>query len=541
MVKLTVQRTIFFLCLWMLLHLFLRTQILIDPGSLWHVRVGEQIQKHGFYFSEPFTWYYANNEWIPQQWLAEYLFAIGQHLGGYELLVQIVFVAFAWLGSGLFVQYRNSGMNPLLAGMIVLFEMAAISFHVFLRPHLLSILFFGILIYWLDRQDRLGFRWFSWLKLSFLVIFWLNCHGGVLGGLVTIDLMVVFWIFRYLLSSKNEEQNEPASVKSNSFYFSSKNILQHLLLLGFLHSLVLLNPYGIRLASAWWKIVGSTDITEYIVEHQPLDFTKSGGVSLVFFAVFYIFILLGVPRSQWRAISFIPIIWFILTLKSIRHGPLFCAAAAVCLIDLIPLSRWYHWLKRHGDYLITDPLQNSISNSCHVKKTRWLVPIPIIAFLIIALTIVCQRNGIACPFLGKDWVQINSEVLPVDFIPTIQEYAQSRPKDFPIFNDPNLGGFLIYFAPTLKIYMDDRIELCEDKGLKEYLDIMKEPEKLELFWQKIENTPGAKLDRIFLFCKNPIRKYLDAHPEKYPILKETELAVLYERRINQKINRGPTE
>ena len=41
-----------------------------------------------------------------------------------------------------------------------------------------------------------------------------------------------------------------------------------------------------------------------------------------------------------------------------------------------------------------------------------------------------------------------------------------------IFNDANLGGYLIYHAPKAKIFMDDRCELYGDDWIKHYSDTL---------------------------------------------------------------------
>ena len=57
-----------FLGFWLAIMLFLRSQPFNDPGALWHVRVGDWIFEHGtFPHTDPFTWAYAGQHWIPQQ------------------------------------------------------------------------------------------------------------------------------------------------------------------------------------------------------------------------------------------------------------------------------------------------------------------------------------------------------------------------------------------------------------------------------------------------------------------------------------------
>ena len=52
-------------------------------------------------------------------------------------------------------------------------------------------------------------------------------------------------------------------------------------------------------------------------------------------------------------------------------------------------------------------------------------------------------------------------------------------------NDANLGGFVIYHAPKLKIFMDDRFELCGDAWLMNYVETIRDhPERFEDWYQE---------------------------------------------------------
>jgi hypothetical protein len=64
------------------------------------------------------------------------------------------------------------------------------------------------------------------------------------------------------------------------------------------------------------------------------------------------------------------------------------------------------------------------------------------------------------------------------------EAVQSVPPGSRIYNDPNLGGFLIWHAPNRKIFMDDRFELCGDAWLDDYVRVVNdEPQRFD-DWQK---------------------------------------------------------
>jgi len=62
--------------------------------------------------------------------------------------------------------------------------------------------------------------------------------------------------------------------------------------------------------------------------------------------------------------------------------------------------------------------------------------------------------------------------IPADLADEMRAYAASVPPGTRIFNDANLGGFLIYHTPTLKIFMDDRCELYGDDQIAYYSETL---------------------------------------------------------------------
>src|SRR5207248_348962 len=74
---------------------------------------------------------------------------------------------------------------------------------------------------------------------------------------------------------------------------------------------------------------------------------------------------------------------------------------------------------------------------------------------------------------------------PIRLLPELRAYAGTRPPGTPIFNDMLFGGFLIYFTPDLKVFVDDRCELYGDRWLGEYADAYyHHPERIERWAQE---------------------------------------------------------
>jgi hypothetical protein len=207
-------------------------------------------------------------------------------------------------------------------------------------------------------------------------------------------------------------------------------------------------------------------------------------------------------------------VWLALSWTSIRHGPLFVATALVALADFFPKTVWYRLLKKYGDTFACEPARVFTS----IGWKGWSVPV---AALLLAFGL--QRAKIQAPLIGYAWVRFDPKLVPVEMIDPLQEYARTKPDGFPIYNDANLGGFVIYFAPNLKVFFDDRFELYGDKGFRDYIDMVHDhPERIEEWAQK------APFDRALVDSDSEMDKYLKQSP-RWREVKRCTKAVLYER------------
>ena len=68
MKRLLRPETLFFLAIWLILLIAFRERGFYDPGSLWHVKVGQIILKEGMPRTDPFSYTFEGQRWMPQQW-----------------------------------------------------------------------------------------------------------------------------------------------------------------------------------------------------------------------------------------------------------------------------------------------------------------------------------------------------------------------------------------------------------------------------------------------------------------------------------------
>jgi hypothetical protein len=179
----------------------------------------------------------------------------------------------------------------------------------------------------------------------------------------------------------------------------------------------------------------------------------------------------GRPRVTWL----LPLVWFYLACTRIRHAPLFAVTATLALADMLPATRWARWLARPGSDLFVYPTRES-TESRRFQPAPYLLPAGavLVAFLLLvyrvpAWTFQVGPVEIATP--GHGCAKLDPEYWPVELLPELKKYQKARPDGTPIFNEYLFGGFLIYFTPGYRVFVDDRCELFGDRWLHEYVEV----------------------------------------------------------------------
>jgi hypothetical protein len=264
----------------------------------------------------------------------------------------------------------------------------------------------------------------------------------------------------------------------------------------------------------WWKIVGSSVVRDFITEHQPLSLARTDGQAVAGFGIFYLLMLAGALPKRPRVTWLIPLVWLALSRMSIRHGPLFCVTALVALADMLPETVWFRLLRKYGDTFVREPAASA-------SKIGWKGWGIVVGTVLLSLGL--QAAKIPVPIVGRDWVRFDNKMIPIEMIEPLQQYAKTKPDGFPIFNDANLGGFLIFYTPSLKVFMDDRCELYGDAGILDYMDLANNhPERIE------ECAKKAPFDRALVESDSALDRYLKGSQRWHEIAR-CKKAALYER------------
>ncbi len=509
-----------FLLIWLALLWAGREKMLRDPGTFWHTVVGQKIIQSGkLIHIDPFSFSQEGQTWIAQQWLGECVMAVVHACAGLDGLLLLSATLLAALFAGLARRLVRSGLPWPAVAILLLLAIAASSHHFLVRPHLATIALMALCYGILCDVDSGKRPPRSLLLLPPLFVLWTNIHGGALGGIATTLIVLFAWLAAPSLPKRLGLER-------------SRRIKP--IIIGAVASLsitaVLVNPYGPALPRVWLGLMHSEVLPKLIIEHAPLDFFSVEGVMMMALAVVYLTILIRTWRNLRRTernseatslrsstsskdmgrLPFglrltwlIPLVWLLLAVSRVRHGPLFAVVAVIAIAEMLPFAA-----RR------LTSAANSRQGNSRSMAGRFAFTLPIGA---VALALALQTSGIPCPLIGANWARLDPAYWPVHTVETLREHlASSELSPTPrghthglpiragtpprIFNDMRFGGYLIYHLPEARIYIDDRCELYRDFGLLRYAQIIREPALIEglAAYQDVDIAlvhKGTKLDR----------------------------------------------
>ena len=481
-----------------------------DPGTFWHTATGHWIFSTGRLIdTDPFSFTFGGKPWVVYEWLGECLMAVLDRIGGLDMLLLATASVLAGLYTWAAHRLLKSGLHWLPAVLLTMLTLAASANHLQVRPHISTIVFLGLTFGWLCdfEASGMGLGRLFWLVPIFWA--WSNMHGGVLGGLATMVLALPGWcVFRSAgLESPIERPRQAILV---------------VLLLAACGLTFVVNPYGLRLPLVWLEIMRSPAVARLIEEHAPLVFRSPAGFLILLLGLIYAAALASVRPWRPRVTWLIPLFWFSQAVTRVRHSPLFAITAVLALAEMLPSTRLAAWLARPGRDLFRF---RSLDREA-ARRIDWrpaLLPASVIL-----LAAALQLAGVRAPIPGRGWVRLDPKHWPVELLPELRQAEREHPEGTRIFNEFLFGGFLIYYTPGLKVFIDDRCELYGDEWLVEYSNAMRlNPGRID-HWQETYGFPYALVARGTAFDR-----YL-GQSRRWSVVKRTGTATLYEISAREK-------
>lgn len=480
-----------------------RSQMFRDPGTFWHTRVGETILQNGFFSTDVFSFSHAGAYWIPHQWLGEVSMAVIHGLAGWDGLLLFTACLLSVMLTGLTMRMLNTGLHPVLSLLVAAVGLAVVTTHIHVRPHVVTIMLMALLYAILMdvESGRKPFR-FLWALVP-ICLLWTNIHGGVLGGFMVLGMAGVGWqLWRWLGWST------PLVTLRDTLRFAVISLC--------CVAMVLVTPYGGRIAGAWLKIMAMSDLAVYVEEHAPLDWRAVQNWPLLLLGLIYLTLLVTLrqaPRVMWL----IPLFWLLQAQFRVRHGPLFAVTAMIAMADMWPCSRIaLRWQATRPDLYCPKP------DPGRTPRWAWLAVVAIVS------VIACiQIVGWQVPVVGRGWVQFDRSRWPVEMVEDLRSVQASADRPLHLFNENEYGGFLIFHLPGSRVFFDDRFELYGVEFTKEFVESKRDDPRGAIDrWQ----ASYGSFDAALLHADSSFATYFDEHPEQWQQVRRTPASVLYIRK-----------
>lgn len=435
-------------------------QPVTDPDFGWHLRAGLDMFERSWAVPrvDPYSHTMSDWAWIEHAWLTDVFMAAGYREFGLSGVIALfgLIAAGAWIVASSLAKCQTS--YRLIACTLSLW--VALPF-LGARTQMVTVLGLAVLLVLLERFHD-GARWVRW-TIPLLFLLWANLHGGFTAGLFLLGLVVaasvcvrigcVWW------PSLTDHLDERV--------LSWLRVRQLVFVAGAAGVATLVNPYGWKLYAEIFDSLSNQFMLDFLKEWQPVSLaTRAGRGFVTYLAGLVVAMLLGYRRVE-------PIRWvvgavfLVVSLRHLRNVPLF-------LIVSLPLF---------AEMLATGA----------VRLTGWLQPsLRQVRLGLLGLTLA---GGLFLVWLGPDHLQHIAQAglqperyytetsYPIEAIQWVHNHRDQVGRR--LFNDYVHGGFLLWWLPEEKIFIDGRMPAWRigDRWLvKDYAAVaLTDPPRLTVF------------------------------------------------------------
>jgi len=468
------------LILLVLLYLILPVQALLpvdDPDVWWRFRVGEWIvQHHAVPFVDYYSAYDAGKPWIEYSWLfALLMYGLHAQFGLAAIAYFIVAMALA-ISAAVHQLIRRSGL-PIFAEIAFAgFALASMKSLMTPRPWLITILFFAVELWIIDRVRWTGRSRALWL-LPPLFAIWANFHIQFVYGLAVIFLLSFEAPLAVTLHRLGWSIDAPPAPRGIFIIAAACAVA------------TLLTPYHVLLYRQIFDYMGGqTGIFQNITELHPMFFRSPGDWLVLFLALSAAFALGW--RQKWTPYP----------------------------ILLLIMAAFWAFRARRDVWALVLIAVSVIGESARLFRS------PVAARMTKCRIALCSAT-VAAVLLAVGWARQITEgnlqavvqrIYPVGAV----NYVKQQQLAGPLFNDYDWGGFLLWSLPGLPVVMDGRVNLYGDQKFERSLNT----------WQGSkgwESDPDLMRAKVVIAQKDRrLTSLLRVNPN-YRIVYEDNVAVVF--------------
>lgn len=412
-----------------------------DTDTWWHIRSGEYIvDNQTIPTTDPFSSSRAGAEWIDHSWGAQvviygiYELSGGGTAPGSPGNVGLALFTAVLATLGMLVVYQMCEGSVYVRAFALVIGAAAAAVFWSPRPQMFSFVLGALVLYVLHLYKRGGRNLLWWIPV--LVLIWVNLHGGFAIAFILLIGSILGELIGNVLAP-----GDPHVVRW-------PRLKPMVLVLLASVPVVAVNPYGLQMLLYPFRTVGIGVLQDFIQEWASPDFhTPQTWPFLVLLLGVLVLVGRTGSRLDWTDAVLLSGT-ALMALTAGRNIALFAIVAAPVL------SRHLHmWLVERG---------------WEIRPMRRVGSRQLVLNWSLLVVILLGTGAKVVTVLTPDaMVAVQEQHLPVEIAAHLREFAP--PATF--FNSYNWGGYLMFAAPDVPVYVDGRTDLYDDAFLREYLKV----------------------------------------------------------------------
>jgi len=394
-------------------------RVLRDPDIWWHMRNAETLlTTHHFLRADAYSFTTAGQPWINPEWLAEIPYYLGFHFGAERGLFLVMLAAVELVVAGVLILcYQRCGdiKAAFLAAWAAVL-LAAINLGP--RTILFGWLCFIVELYLIQDFHRRPRR--LWLLIPLFAL-WINLHGTWLIGLAFLGLFFVSGLSDFSWGS----------IQATRWTARERNILLAVAVTSI--AALFINPYGWRLVVYPFDLVFHQQLNVAVVDEWASVSFQSFYGNVVFIVAAALFLFTLANRRSWplHELLFTALAFY----SGLSHKRfLFLTGLVVCP-------------------LLAVELKGAVFAPYDRKEDKPLLSALVMAgFLFFAISHVPSTPTLHAA---------EAQFFPVRALPALQASCANRR----VFNRYSWGGYLIWNARNIPVFIDSRTDIFEHHGI----------------------------------------------------------------------------